>query len=365
MQSARGGWPFDERPHSVATIAAGPTRAVSVRRDRVAVEVSPANIARLGIRLVPAKSEDITYTVTAVATVALDESRLSHVHTRVSGWIEQLYVNTTGEYVRAGQPVARIFSQELVSSQAEYLAARRFAASGFATSVVESGRMRLRVFGMTEGEIRGIERSGRPIRLVTVTAPTSGVVVNLGVSVGTAVDPATELLTLADMSTVWVLAEIPEADIRAIHNGTPAQLDFPSVGLASIPARVNFVYPTLSERTRTLRVRFSVPNRGARLIPGLYGNAKFEMSGGRGIIVSRDAVIDTGRRQHVFVARGNMFEPRPVVVGSRLGDRVVILEGLMEGEQVVASGTFLLDSESRLRATGGAGAHSHGGTPQP
>ena len=170
------------------------------------------------------------------------ESRLSHVHTRVAGWVEQLYVNTTGEYVRAGQPVARIFSQELLSSQAEYLAARRFAASGYATSVVASGRMRLRVLGMTDREIGAIERSGNPIRLVTVTAPSSGVVVNRGVSVGTAVDPSTELLTLANMGNVWVYAEVPETGIRAIRPGTPVRLDFPTVGIASIRGRVEFVY---------------------------------------------------------------------------------------------------------------------------
>lgn len=358
VQSSRGGWPFGDRSQLVAQ---APARAARV--DRVPVEVSPANLARLGIRVVPARTEDVVSTITAPATVALDESRLSHVHTRVAGWVEQLYVNTTGEYVRAGQPVARIFSQELLSSQAEYLAARRFAASGFATSVVSSGRMRLQVLGMSDGEIRAVERSGRPIRLVTVTAPASGIVVNRGVSVGTAVDPATELLTLASMATVWVFAEVPEAEIRAMRIGAPVKLDFPSVGLA--PAgRVEFVYPTLSERTRSLRVRISIPNRGGLLLPGMYGTATFDVPGSRGIVVPRDAVIDTGRRQHVFVARGGMFEPRPVVLGPRVGDRVVVTQGLVEGEQIVASGTFLLDSESRLRATGGGGAHSHGAVPK-
>ena len=363
IQISRGGWPFANGTDRAASARPASASTGDARQDRVPVEVSPVNIARLGIRLETARSEDIASTVNAIATVALDESRLSHVHTRAAGWVEQLHVNTTGEFVQAGQPVARIFSQELLSSQAEYLAARHFAASGYATSVVASGRMRLRVLGMADSEIRAVERSGRPIRLVTVTAPQSGVVVNRGVSIGAAVDPSTELLTLANISTVWVFAEIPEAEIRTIRNGTPARLDFPSVGLASIRSRVEFVYPTLSERTRTLRVRLSVPSRGGVLIPGVYGTATFETPAGRGILVPRDAVVDTGRRQHVFVARGNMFEPRPVVLGQRLGDRVVVREGLVEGERVVAAGTFLLDSESRLRATGGGGAHSHGSMP--
>lgn len=359
VQSARGGWPFEER--RLVTVPPG---VVAARAERVAVEVDPADAQRLGISLVTARTQDVVSPVEAVATVALDESRLAHVHTRVAGWVEQLYVNTTGEYVRAGQPIARIFSQELMSSQAEYLAARRFAATGLATSVASSGRMRLRVLGMSDGEIRSVERTGRPIRLVTVTAPASGVVINRGVSVGTAVDPSTELLTLANTANLWVFAEIPEADIRRIRVGTPARLNFPNAGLGTVNGKVEFLYPTLSERTRTLRARISVPNRDGLLIPGLYGTASFQIGGGRAIVVPRDAVVDTGRRQHVFVARGGMFEPRRVGLGPRVGDGVVVREGLAEGERVVASGTFLLDSESRLRATGGGGAHSHG-APKP
>lgn len=359
IQSARGGWPFSARATTEAIGRAAPAAKGPAAADRAPVEVRSTDMTRLGIRLETARIEDVIASIDSVATVALDESRLSRVNPRVSGWVEQLYVNTTGESVRAGQPVARIFSQELVSSQAEYLAARRFAETGLATSVAASGRTRLQVLGMSEGEIRGIERSGRPIRLVTVTAPRGGIVVNRGVSVGASVDPSTELLTLADLSRVWVFAEAPEGAARAIRPGTPARLQFPSAGPEVISSQVEFVYPTLSERTRTLRVRFSVPNPDRALIPGAYGTAIFDVAGQRAISVPRDAVVDTGRRQHMFVASGAMFEPRQVVVGERVGDRVVILKGLSPGERFVASGTFLLDSESRLRATGG-GAHSHG-----
>jgi Cu(I)/Ag(I) efflux system membrane fusion protein len=295
-----------------------------------------------------------------VAIIVPDESRISHVHTRVAGWIEHLDVNTTGEEVRAGQPLARIFSQELLSSQTEYLAARKnMAASGITSAVVASGRMRLGVLGMTPDEIDAIEKTGEAKRLVTVVAPRGGVVVNRGVTVGTAVDPSTTLVTIADLSRVWVLAEIPEANIPAVHAGTPALLDFVASGRPPFKAFVDFVYPTLTERTRTLRVRLSAGNPRGALRPGLYGTAVFESAGRNVITVPRDAVVDTGLQQHVFVATGDQFEPRPVVVGAQLSDRVEIRDGLKEGEQIVASGVFLLDSESRLRATGGAG-HSHG-----
>jgi Cu(I)/Ag(I) efflux system membrane fusion protein len=218
----------------------------------------------------------------------------------------------------------------------------------------------LTVLGMTSAEIDDIEQSGEPNRLVTVVAPRSGVVVNRGVTVGTSVDPSTTLLTIADLSRVWVLAEVPEASIPFVRVGTPARLDFPASGRAPFSARVDFVYPTLTERTRTLRVRLAAANPGDVLKPGLYGTAAFESAGQNVITVPRDAVVDTGMQQHVFVAAGDRFEPRPVTLGVQLADRVEIRDGLKEGERVVAAGVFLLDSESRLRATGGAGGHSHG-----
>jgi Cu(I)/Ag(I) efflux system membrane fusion protein len=361
VQHARSSWPFDRRdsaPPQEGMAGMEPTSGTATH-NRVAVAAAAAQ--SLDIRLETVGRESLTQTVRAVATVVPDESRISHVHTRVAGWIEHLDVNTTGELVQAGQPLAHIFSQELLSSQTEYLAARKnAAASGITSAVIASGRTRLDVLGMTPAEIDAIEQSGEPRRLVTVVAPRSGVVVNRGVTVGTSVDPSTALLTIADLSRVWVLAEVPEASIPSVRVGTATELDFPASGRAPFAARVDFVYPTLTERTRTLRVRLSVANPGGVLRPGLYGTAAFQSAGQNVITVPRDAVVDTGLQQHVFVAVGDMFEPRPVIVGAQLADRVEIREGLKEGEQIVAAGVFLLDSESRLRATGGAGGHQHG-----
>ena len=230
--------------------------------------------------------------------------------------------------------------------------------------MIASGRTRLTVLGMAPDEIDAIEQSGEPRRLVTVVAPRSGVVVNRGVTAGTSVDPSTTLLTIADLSRVWVLAEVPEANIPGIRVGTLAHLDFPASGRQPFAARVDFVYPTLTDRTRTLRVRFSAANPGGSLRPGLYGTAAFESAGQVVITVPRDAVVDTGLQQHVFVATGDRFEPRAVTLGLQLADRVEVRSGLKEGERIVAAGVFLLDSESRLRATGGAGGHNHG-APKP
>jgi Cu(I)/Ag(I) efflux system membrane fusion protein len=370
VQHTRSGWPFGPPNEAVVASlrgAAMPQAAgTASAHERVPVDVDAGTLQQLGIRLEVVGRESLTQEVRAVATVVPDESRISHVHTRVAGWIEQLHVNTTGEMVRAGQPLARIFSQELLSSQTEYLAARKnTAASGITSVVVAGGRTRLTVLGMTPAEIDAIEQTAEPHRLVTVIAPRGGVVVNRGISVGTSVDPSTTLLTIADLSRVWVLAEVPEANIPGIRVGATAQLDFPASGRPPFAARVDFLYPTLTDRTRTLRVRFSAANPRGGLRPGLYGTAAFEAAGQPVITVPRDAVVDTGVQQHVFVATGDRFEPRAVTLGVQLADRVEIRSGLEAGERIVAAGVFLLDSESRLRATGGAGGHNHGAPATP
>ena len=365
VQHARSEWPFersDVTPASERMVGTELTSGEGTTHNRVPVDAAAAE--SLDIRLETVGRESLTQVVRAVATVVPDESRITHVHTRVAGWIEHLDVDTTGEMVRAGQPLAHIFSQELLSSQTEYLSARRHTeASGITSAVIAAGRTRLHVLGMTPEDIDAIERSGEPRRLVPVVAPRSGVVVNRGVTAGTSVDPSTTLLTIADLSRVWVLAEVAEASISAVRVGRTAELYFPASGRPPFAARVDFVYPTLTERTRTLRVRLSVANASGVLRPGLYGTAAFQSAGHNVITVGRDAVVDTGLQQHVFVAVGDKFEPRLVTVGVQLADRVEIRDGLREGEQIVAAGVFLLDSESRLRATGGAAGHQHGTIP--
>ena len=219
MQHARGGWPFNATPSTPKVEGMAGMQVTSgadATHSRVPIEASAAR--SLDIRLETVGRQSLTENVRAVATIVPDESRISHVHTRVSGWIEHLDVNTTGEIVRAGQPLAHIFSQELLSSQTEYLAARRNAAAlGITSAVLASGRTRLGVLGMTPAEIDAIEASGEPKRLVTVVAPRSGVVVNRGVTAGTSVDPSTTLLTIADLSRVWVLAEVPESSIPSVR----------------------------------------------------------------------------------------------------------------------------------------------------
>lgn len=372
IQHFRHGWPFSVHHQVVSTEArvTGSSGQTEPAQTRVPVVIAAGKAQTIGVRLERVRREAITQPLRAVATVVPNESMVSHVHTRVAGWLENLYINTTGQVVKAGEPVAAVFSQDLYATQKEYLAALQDAQAGPKSAVVEGAKTRLKLLGMTEAEIANIERHREAHRLVTLTAPRSGVVMHRGVAAGTAVDPSTEILTVADLSDVWVWAEVPESGAAQITQGVLAQLEFPSQGRPPVEARVDFVYPTLSERTRTLRVRFSVANPQGVLRPGLYGTAVFHSTAREVLVISRDAVVDTGLSQHVFIATdGGRYEPRKVTLGVRLPDRVEVLQGLAEGEEVVASGVFLLDSESRLRASGGAGTghsgHDSGGKARP
>lgn len=299
--------------------------------------------------------EEASESLRAAATIVPDEARIHHIHTKVSGWIEKLHVPNTGERVRAGQPIIDIFSQELYSSQLDHLAARSY--SGPPSAVVESGRARLKFFGMSEREIRDIETTGRARRVVTLYAPGSGILAHRGVAAGTAVDPSTEIAVILDLSRVWAIADVPVSAMGWIRAGQVAQLQF---GDASMTAHIEFIEPMISE-SRTLKARFSLANPTGALRPGLYGTATITAPARKALTVPREALVDTGAAQYVYqrAADGN-YVPRSVKVGRRSGDRIEITDGLEPGAMVVVSGVFLLDSESRLRGSSGQAA-PHGG----
>lgn len=377
VQSLRQRWPFIPPPqpgrigapagHEVAK-QEGHAEHTAVG-NRVPVTVDPGRWQAIGLKLTTASVRRIDARVRAVATLAVDESRVAHVHTRVSGWIDRLYINTTGQRVRAGQPLASIYSQELLSSQSEYLTLRQNQApAGDKNPLLQASRTRLKLFGMTDSEIATLERRGEVLRNVTLLAPRDGIVLHRGITAGMAVDPSSELLTIADLSQVWAFAEIPEAQVGAVRVGAKTRLSFPNSAKPAVASSIEFLYPTLSERTRTLRARMILANPDGSLRPGLFGTAEIETTPREALVIPLDAVVDTGATQHVFVRAGDAgFVPRLVSVGARLDELVEIKEGLVAGEQVVGAGVFLIDSESRLRASSGsegssAGAHQgHGG----
>jgi membrane fusion protein, copper/silver efflux system len=362
VQDARHGWPFTRHHSQTVTAAHAPDAVVSDSPQsgaaRATVDIDPSKLTQLGVQFETVRRERLGRSGRYPVVVTPDERRLSHIHTRVAGWVEQLHVNT-GDRVRPGVALASVFSQELFASQTEYLSARQRSAATPGSAVQSAGRTRLKVLGLSDGDIDRLERTGTVQRLFTVTSPRTGIVLSRGVTVGTAVDPSTELMTIADLSQVWAIAEIPESDAAAVAVGSKGVLQFAGSNRDAMDAAVEFIYPTLTERTRTVRVRFAIDNSAAALRPGVYGVVSFASSTRDALTVPRDSIVDTGESQHVFLRAGDgTLEPRTIKVGARLAGRVEILEGIAAGDQVVTSGVFLIDSESRLRASGVGPAHA-------
>ncbi|MBP1619404.1 MAG: efflux transporter, family, subunit [Acidobacteria bacterium] len=341
------------------------------------VEVAPEAARLAGVQTAPVERASLGRATRTVGTVTADETRVRHVHTKVSGWVERLHVSYIGQPVRRGQPVLEIYSPELLASQDEFLRARevsaRFAASELpevrrgGEELLAAARRRLELFDVPEAFIAELERTGSPRRTVTLLAPVSGYVTAKNVVEGHEVQPGGELFTITDLSRVWVEADFYEYEAASLRLGESAIVTLaydPGVRLAG---RIAFIAPTLDPASRTLRVRFEFDNPGLRLKPGMFANVELTSTRSAALVIPDSAVIDTGERQVVFVATSpGRFEPREVTIGVRAEGRAEVLAGLAAGEQVVTRANFLLDSESRMRAaftaaTAGSGAS----TPPP
>lgn len=357
----------DEAPPPANTASAVPGLA--------RVEAGEAALRLAGVQTAVAERRSLARSTRTVGLVTADESRVRHVHTKISGWVERLYVNSTGQSVRAGQPLLAIYSPELLATQEEYLRARE-AAGRFAGSelpevrrggeeLLAAARRRLELLDVPRSLVAQLDRTGRPQRTVTLPAPVSGYVTGKDVFEGMEVGPGTDLMTVTDLSRVWVEADFYEYESRLLAVGQKVSIQLPYDPGQARTGRVSFIYPFVQPESRTVKVRIELANPGLRLKPGMYADVSPELAAPEGVVVPDSAVIDTGVRQVVFVESGGGFEPRQVAIGNRADGQALILEGLAAGERVAVRANFLLDSESRLRAAiagmNGAGAHGQGG----
>lgn len=336
-----------------------------------AIRISPERQQLIGVKFATVEPGDISRSIRAVGKVTFDETRVAHVHTRIEGWVEKVFVDFTGDIVKAGEPMLTIYSPEMLASQQELLLARRArdlmkanplaSAAEHGESLFEAATRRLQLWDLSDDQIRQVLETGQPIRSITVRAPAGGFVTERNVFPNQKVTPESDLYTITDLSRVWIVADVFESDIASIRVGDPAYVMFPSGGAPSIAARVSYIQPQVDPMTRTLKVRLDANNPGLRMKPDMFLNVEFGIRMAAQLTVPADAVLDTGDRQTAFVDLGQGYlEPRQVVVGERFGDRVTILRGLAAGERVVASGTFLVDSESQLKAAAaGMGAPPH------
>ncbi len=313
------------------------------------VRITPGRLQTLGVRTEAAEMRPpVGRTIRAIGTLQFDERRLATVTTRVPGWIEHLAVAANGDPVKRGQVLAEIYAPDMVTSEEEYLiAARMGGAIGLASL------QRLRALNIPDGEITRLRRSGRSARRIPVVAQADGVVIDKPVQEGMRVDAGEALYRTADLSSLWLIAQVQEQDLGAIAPGQTARATFVAFPGRSFEGRVEFVYPSLSADTRTARVRIVLPNPDGVLRAAMFANVQIEAAAGETpvLTVPDSAVLDSGTRQIVLVAAGGgRFQPRTVTLGVRGDGWVQVRDGVKVGERVVVGANFLIDAESNLRA---------------
>jgi Cu(I)/Ag(I) efflux system membrane fusion protein len=307
----------------------------------------------IGVRRARVERRPLRAEVRATGVITADESRVAHIHTKLSGWITRLLVPQTGAEVRRGQPLLAIYSEELYRAQQDYLTVRRAAAAGDRghAELIAAARRRLQLLDMPAPEIAAIEGSGVPSREVVLRSPQSGFVLARGVVQGSFVQPDTDLFSVTDLGRVWLMAEVDEQDLAGLRVGVTGRVTLAAYPGETFTARVAYIYPGVTGETRTTRVRLELPNPQLRLKPGMFGTVQLEVTGAATLVVPAEAVLSSGDRRFAFVVRADGgLAPRAVTTGRRAGAELEVLTGLSAGEEVVASAGFLFDSESALRA---------------
>lgn len=342
----------------------------------VAIALPPDTLQQAGVRTVAVTRQPLVKTIRAAGRVEIDERRIVAVTTKVEGWIEALTADYTGRPVRRGEVLARIYSPQIMATQLEYLrlkswqkdarpagpgdpggdTARMLAAD--VNDLLAAAAQRLRLLDAGPAFVDQLEREGHVQRTIPVVSPIDGFVTAKMALAGARVMAGEKLMEIADLSRVWVIADVFEYELPLVRAGQKAHLHLGSTVLHG--AAVDYIYPEINNRTRTAKVRFAVPNPGARLLPQMYATVDIDVNLGERLSVPTDAVIDTGERRIVYVATGpGRFAMTPVTIGTTAGDRVEIREGLEEGQQVAVAAVFLIDAETRLKGGAAGTGHQH------
>jgi Cu(I)/Ag(I) efflux system membrane fusion protein len=338
------------------------------------VDLPPERIQLIGMRTAKVERSALGDSLRTVGVIAANERGLAEISVRFSGWVQQLLVAETGRRVKRGEVLATVYSPEVLRAEQEFVTARGWDAKaggagggaaldhhaaielgGAQAGLAADARRRLELLGIAPPEIDAVAARGKAADSVPIRSPVEGYVTARNVVPGAAIQPGAPLFEVADLSKVWLLADVFEQDASRVRVGQKASLELAAYPGEKFAGRVQFIYPTLNAATRTLRVRLEFTNRagpgGVKLRPGMFGNVALDLPAASGLVIPSEALVDTGEHQYAFVSKeGGRFEPRLLRVGGRSGDKVQVAAGLAEGEAVVTTGNFLLDSESRLRA---------------
>ncbi len=363
-------WPLLAQPHqhgAMSEMTKAPAKKPAPQKEPVQEEVPTVEIPKdkqqlIGLNTTSVAIRPLQKVIRTVGRIEYDERKMATVNTKYEGWIEKLRVNATGSYVKKGEPLAEIYSPELLATQREYLNALKWKNSTKkdselgallikdAETILEAAKQRLKLWDITEEQIKKVEGTGQPIKTLTLYSPVSGYVTQKTAIQGMKVMPGDKLFDIVDLSSVWVLADIYEYELPVVKLGAPAVISLSYFPGKEFLSKIDYIYPTLAGETRTAKVRFTLPNPGGQLKPQMFTDVTLKINLGKKLVVPEDAVIDTGTRQIVYVDKGDgNFEPREVSVGLKTDQMVEVTRGLRVGEKVVSSANFLIDSEAKLK----------------
>ena len=334
------------------------------------VTIAPERLQTIGVKYEQVVRRSLEKSIRTVGRVAIDERKQAKVTTKFHGWIEQLFVSATGDHVKKGQALFTIYSPDLVATQEEYLLAvrsqKQLGGSEFpevaqgSKDLLEATKRRFQLWDITDDHIQELEKTGKVLKTLPIHSPITGTVIKKDTLAGAHVDAGVELYTIADLSHIWILADIYEYELSFIKAGQKAAVTLSYDPGTVLTGHLSFIYPTLDPKTRTAKVRFELDNRDDTLKPDMYANVELRVSLGTRLAIPQEAVIESGRKQVVFLHHGGgKLEPRLIKTGVKTGEWSEVLEGLKEGEHIVTSANFLIDSESRLKSV----VESMGGMP--
>jgi RND family efflux transporter MFP subunit len=326
-----------------------------------AVYISPARQQLVGVRSAPVLRQKVGGTVRTVGTLTYDETRSAQIHTRVSGWVEELFVDYVGKPVKRGQPLFAVYSPDLATAQGDYLVAHRARGKltdnasadlrAGADALLQASRDRLRRWNVTDAQITELENAGTPPRTVAISSPFDGIVVEKDAFAGQYVTPEMTSFRLADLTTLWAIGQVFEYEAARLRVGDKVEVEFPYGQAAKREAKIDFIYPDVDPQTRRVRFRVTLDNRDRSLKPDTYVNMISHGDAADRLAIPKDAVIDAGARKYALLALADgYFAPRDLQVGPAIGEFYPVISGIAEGERVVTSAQFLVDSETNLMA---------------
>ncbi|MGH6935863.1 MAG: efflux RND transporter periplasmic adaptor subunit, partial [Methylocella sp.] len=331
----------------------------------VPVTLTPQRMQSIGVKTGIVEFRQVRDEIRTVGNVEADETRISDVQIRFAGWVQKVYADAMFKQVRRGQPLLTIYSPDLVTAEQEYLVAKELldqttlpgvaARSHASQSLLHAATERLKQWQVPDREIARLKKSGKISRDIEIDSPVSGFIIERKAFPNMYVQPGMKLYSVAELSTVWVYAQLFQNDIGRVKVGDPASVTVNAYPGETFPARVSFVWPEVDQDMRRARVRLEIPNPELKLSLGMFVNVELGLPLGERLVIPASGVFQSGTRQIAFVDRGGgYFEPRDIEVGARAGDEFIVLKGLKAGESIVTSANFLIDSESQLQAALGS-----------